>query len=174
MQLHIKAHQRAIEPTMLGGALQRKTGVLKSLSENTLPVGLDSKISTQIIDVASPLPLYFHYRPRKKNPFLPWFWGSGLKRSFCVTAGQLSWEEGASSKVSISCQLRNTVLSRLRVPQGAFCAAFQPGVYSSSQSSAVHWMSQAQAGLPSPASCAAVVGNAGVSQPLKGFQQRAS
>lgn len=67
MQLHIKAHQRAIEPTMLGCALQRKTGVLKSLSENTLPAGLDSKISTQIIDVASPLPLYFHYRPRKKK-----------------------------------------------------------------------------------------------------------
>lgn len=67
MQLLVKAHQRAIELTLLGGALQRKTGVLKSLSENTLPVGLDSKISTQIRNVASPLPLCFHYRPRKKK-----------------------------------------------------------------------------------------------------------
>lgn len=73
MQLLVKTHQPAIETAQLGGALQRKTGVLKTLSENTLPVGVDSKISTQIINVASTLPLCSHCRPKKNNPFLPWF-----------------------------------------------------------------------------------------------------
>lgn len=50
----------------MGGALQRETGLLKSLSENTLPDGDDSKISTQIVNVASLLPLCFHHRPKKK------------------------------------------------------------------------------------------------------------
>lgn len=149
----------------------------EDLSENTLPVGVDSKISTQIINVASPLPLCFHYRPKKKNPFLPWFWGSCLKCSFCVAAGQLSrCEEWASSKASISCQLRNTILWQLGMPQSAFGATFKPGVHSSPRSSAVHLMSRAQAGLPSPASCAAALGDPGesISQPLKGLQERAS
>jgi len=62
------------------------------------------------------------------------------------------------------------------MPQSAFGGTFQPGVHSSPQSSAVHLMSRAQAGLPSPASGAAVVGDAGesISRPLKGLKEGAS
>lgn len=149
MQLLVKTHQWAIEPALLGGVLQRETGLLKSLSENTLPVGDDSKTSAQIVNVASLLPLHFHYRPKKKLVS-----SLVLRKQFDMQflCCCLFFEKWADAKVNVSCQLRNIILWHLRMPQSAFGATFKPGVFHGPWSSASRLMTWAQAGLPSPAS----------------------